>query len=151
GRRRACARARPGPKRLQDRSRQAYAHCDAGEGHRGTAMIGQPVNRVDGPLKVSGHATYSYEEWGAGQPLYGFIVQATIGRGRITKLDTARAEQAPGVRYVLTHRNAPPQHEPDMSLDSPFYWSYPRALPVLSGPEVRFVGEPVGLVVAATF
>ena len=47
-------------------------------------MIGQPINRVDGPLKVSGQATYAYEHWDAGQPLYGFIVGATIGKGRIT-------------------------------------------------------------------
>ena len=51
-------------------------------------MIGQPINRVDGPLKVSGQATYAYEHWDAGQPLYGFIVGATIGRGRITGIDT---------------------------------------------------------------
>ena len=40
-------------------------------------MIGQALNRVDGPLKVAGRATYAYEQWGAGQPLYGFIVGAT--------------------------------------------------------------------------
>ncbi len=28
-------------------------------------MIGQPLNRVDGPLKVSGRATYAYEHWDA--------------------------------------------------------------------------------------
>ena len=53
-----------------------------------TTMIGQPINRVDGPLKVTGRATYAYEHWDAGQPLYGFIVGATIGKGRITRIDT---------------------------------------------------------------
>ena len=43
-------------------------------------MIGQPINRVDGPLKVTGRAAYAYEQWEAGQPLYGSIVGATIGR-----------------------------------------------------------------------
>jgi xanthine dehydrogenase YagR molybdenum-binding subunit len=65
-------------------------------------MIGQPLNRVDGPLKVTGGASYSYEYWDAGQPLYGFIVGATIGKGRITQIDTARAERSPGVRLVMT-------------------------------------------------
>ena len=62
-------------------------------------MIGQPVNRVDGPLKVAGRATYAYEYWEAGQPLYGFIVGATIGKGRITRIDTERrtcTRRAPG-------------------------------------------------------
>ena len=49
------------------------------------AMIGQPINRIDGPLKVTGRATYAVEHWDAGQPLYGFIVGATIGHGRITR------------------------------------------------------------------
>jgi xanthine dehydrogenase YagR molybdenum-binding subunit len=39
-------------------------------------MIGQPINRVDGPLKVTGRATYAYEPWDLGQPLYGFIAGA---------------------------------------------------------------------------
>jgi len=62
-------------------------------------MIGQPINRVDGPLKVAGRATYAYEHWDelreAGQPLYGFIAGATIGKGRITRIDTTRAERSP--------------------------------------------------------
>ena len=49
-------------------------------------MIGQTLNRVDGPLKVAGKATYAYEHWEAGQPLYGFILGATIGKGRITQV-----------------------------------------------------------------
>jgi len=108
--------------------------------------IGQPINRVDGPLKVTGQATYAYEHWDVGQPLYGFIVGATIGKGRITRIDTTRAERSPGVRMVMTHQNAPAQGTPDLSL-----WSYARARPALSGPEVHHYGEPVALVVAATF
>ena len=110
-------------------------------------MIGQAINRVDGPLKVTGQATYAYEHWEAGQPLYGFILGATIGRGRITGIDTSRAEQSPGVRLVMTYRNAPPQGAPDESVPS-MYW---RAQPVLTSPEIRHYGQPVALVVAATF
>jgi xanthine dehydrogenase YagR molybdenum-binding subunit len=110
-------------------------------------MIGQPINRVDGPLKVTGRATYAYEQWEAGQPLYGYIVGATIGKGRITKIDTTRAERSPGVRLVLTHENAPAQGTRDESL----LFEYWRAQPVLNGPEVHHYGEPVALVVATTF
>ncbi|GDY39691.1 hypothetical protein SANT12839_005730 [Streptomyces antimycoticus] len=70
-------------------------------------MIGQAMQRVDGPLKVAGRAAYAYEHWEAGQPLYGFIVGATIGKGRIIEIDSGDAEGAPGVRMVMTHRNAP--------------------------------------------
>ena len=110
-------------------------------------MIGQPVNRVDGPLKVSGQATYAYEHWDAGQPLYGFIVGATIGKGRIVRIDTARAERAPGVRMVMTCTNAPKQGTTDPSIPS----QYSRAYPVLTSPDVDHYGAPVALVVATTY
>ncbi|MCH6172149.1 xanthine dehydrogenase family protein molybdopterin-binding subunit [Pseudonocardia alaniniphila] len=111
-------------------------------------MIGQALNRVDGPLKVSGKATYAYEHWVDGiQPLYGFVVGATVGTGRITRVDTARAEAAPGVHTVMTHHNTQPQGTPDLAI--PFeYW---RAFPALSGPDIHHYGEPVAFIVAATF
>jgi len=110
-------------------------------------MTGQPINRVDGPLKVSGKATYAYEHWDAGQPLYGFIAGATIGKGRVTRIDTGRAERSPGVRLVMTHLNAPEQGSSDPAIPS----QYSRAFPVLSGPEIHHYGEPVALVVATTY
>jgi xanthine dehydrogenase YagR molybdenum-binding subunit len=110
-------------------------------------MIGQPIDRVDGPRKVTGRATYAYEQWEAGQPLYGFIVGAAIGRGRITAIDASPAEASPGVRLVLTHRDVPEQGRPDPSVFSP----YARAHPTLSSTEIHHYGEPVALVVATTF
>ncbi|MEV6423980.1 xanthine dehydrogenase family protein molybdopterin-binding subunit [Streptomyces sp. NPDC051662] len=122
-------------------------------GVRDAALTGRPLDRVDGPLKVTGRAPYVYEEWnaqrqrGAGPTLYGYIVGAAIGKGRITRIDTARAERLPGVRMVMTHHNAPPQGTWN---DSTFL-EFPRAFPALTGPEIHFHGEPVALVVATTF
>jgi xanthine dehydrogenase YagR molybdenum-binding subunit len=112
-----------------------------------TAIIGQPISRIDGPLKASGRATYAAEHWDVGQPLYGFIVGATIGKGRIAAIDTTRAERSPGVRMVMTHRNAPAQGKADPAIRS----AYSRAFPVLDGAEIHHYGEPVALVVAATY
>jgi xanthine dehydrogenase YagR molybdenum-binding subunit len=110
-------------------------------------MIGQPVSRVDGPLKVTGRATYAYEHWDAGRPLYGFIVGATIGKGRVTGIDASRAERSPNVRLVMTYQNVPAQGAPDTSIAS----QYLRAYPALSSPDIPQYGEPVALVVATTF
>ncbi|HVK75328.1 MAG TPA: xanthine dehydrogenase family protein molybdopterin-binding subunit [Kofleriaceae bacterium] len=109
-------------------------------------MIGQPIDRVDAPLKVSGRAPYSYETQELAPPLQGFIVGAPIGRGRITRIDATRARRAPGVRLVMTYLDAPPQAAPDLAVPS----AYDRAQPVLHGPEVHAYGEPVALVVADT-
>ena len=59
-------------------------------------MIGQPVNRVDGPVKVTGRATYAYEYRQDEAPLYGVIVTATIGRGRVQDIDVSHAQRLPG-------------------------------------------------------
>ncbi|MEV7996353.1 xanthine dehydrogenase family protein molybdopterin-binding subunit [Streptomyces sp. NPDC086077] len=110
-------------------------------------MIGHAVHRVDGPLKATGRATYAYEHWETGQPLYGFIVGATIGKGRISRIDTEEAERAPGVQWVMTYLNAPEQGPRDESI--PFeYW---RAQPEMTDADVHYFGQPVALVVAATF
>ena len=109
-------------------------------------MIGQPISRVDGPAKVTGRATYAYEYWQDEAPLYGVIVTATIGRGRIREIDPADAERSPGVHAIITHENTPAQGARDESSPSP-YW---RARPTLASPHIGHYGEPVALVVAAT-
>ena len=109
-------------------------------------MIGQSISRVDGPIKVTGRATYAYEYSQEEEPLYGIIVTATIGRGHIQEIDVSRAEQSPGVRAVVTHQNTPAQGARDESGPLP-YW---RARPTLASPHIGHYGEPVALVVAAT-
>ncbi|MEU6119279.1 xanthine dehydrogenase family protein molybdopterin-binding subunit [Streptomyces sp. NPDC047117] len=119
----------------------------SGQGTSGQGIIGRAVSRVDGPLKVTGRATYAYEHGPDDAPLYGFIVGATIGKGRITRIDSRSAERAPGVCLVMTHHNAPEQGPRDESV--PYeYW---RAQPMLTGPDIHHYGEPVALVVATTF
>jgi xanthine dehydrogenase YagR molybdenum-binding subunit len=109
-------------------------------------MIGQPISRMDGPVKVTGRATYAYEYWQDEAPLYGVIVTATIGRGRIQEIDVSCAQRSPGVRAVVNHQNIPDQGARDESGPSP-YW---RARPTLASPHIGHYGEPVALVVAGT-
>ncbi|HEX6542991.1 MAG TPA: xanthine dehydrogenase family protein molybdopterin-binding subunit [Ktedonobacterales bacterium] len=68
--------------------------------------IGAPLDRIDGPKKVAGTATYAYEHQIAGAA-YAFPVQSTIARGRITAIETDQALSLPGVIAVVTHQNAP--------------------------------------------
>ena len=109
-------------------------------------MIGEGINRTDGPLKVTGRAVYSYERQDAGQPLYGTIQGASIGKGRIASIDTSAAEAAPGVRLVWTHRNAPEQqpfeNKPDL---------FGRPHPELTDDRIAYYGQPVAFVVADSF
>ena len=110
--------------------------------------VGQPLARLDGVAKVTGRATYAAEYRLDQSAAFGFIVGATIGRGRIAALDTAAAENAPGVRLVMTHLNAPQQ----AAFGPPAVANRnARARPVLAGPDVQYYGEPIALVVADGF
>lgn len=102
-------------------------------------IVGKPLDRVDGRLKVTGGAHYAYEI--QHNALYGFVVEAAIAKGRITSIETLEAERSPGVKLVLTYRNAPKQGN----------GNHREAHPVLTGPVVSRYGEPVALVVADTF
>jgi xanthine dehydrogenase YagR molybdenum-binding subunit len=81
-----------------------------------TSVIGQPVTRIDGKLKVTGRATYAVEH-----PIenvaYGVAVASTIGNGRIKNLDTAEAEKMPGVLAILHHGNIEKLYHPAGSLE----------------------------------
>ncbi|WP_374252180.1 aldehyde oxidoreductase molybdenum-binding subunit PaoC [Xanthobacter sp.] len=104
-------------------------------------IIGQPVSRIDGPLKTTGTAPYAYERHDvAPNAAHGFVVGATIARGRITALDTSAAEAAPGVVAVVTAANAGPLKKGNNN----------TAL-LLAGPEVEHYHQAVALVVADTF
>ena len=102
-------------------------------------VVGKPLDRVDGRLKVTGGARYAYEM--QQNTLYGFVVEASIGKGTIKSIDTRAAENAPGIVLVLTHRNAPAQGT----------GNHREAHPVLTGPEVTRYGQPVAFVVAESF
>jgi xanthine dehydrogenase YagR molybdenum-binding subunit len=103
-------------------------------------VVGKPIDRVDGRLKVTGGARYAYEMQQE-SVLYGFVVEASIGKGAIGWIDTRAAEKAPGVVLVLTHRNAPAQGT----------GNHREAHPVLTGPQVAYYGQPVAFVVAESF
>src|ERR1700752_3739051 len=64
------------------------------------AVIGKERPRIDGPLKVTGTAQYTSDHSFPGM-LYAVPVGATIARGTIATLETARARQMPGVRAVF--------------------------------------------------
>jgi len=98
--------------------------------------VGSDRMRVDAPAKVTGSAPYAYEQ-PVDEPSYLFPILSTVARGTITRLDDEAALAVPGVRLVLTHRNAPRIR---VRTDAP--------LTILQSPEVHYRGELVGAVVA---
>jgi xanthine dehydrogenase YagR molybdenum-binding subunit len=109
-------------------------------------LIGSALDRVDGRLKVTGEAPYAHEVREGARPLHGWIVEATIAKGRVAAIDTHAAERAPGVVHVMTHRNAPPQAAYTTEGDDRFA----RPRPQLRDAQVDYYGEPVAFIVAET-
>jgi xanthine dehydrogenase YagR molybdenum-binding subunit len=115
-------------------------------------VLGRPLPRVDGPLKVTGRATYAYEYAGHGKTAYGMIVGAGVPKGRIVAIDAREAEAMPGVLLVMTHNNAPEQGDYVTLYELPeAFAAYATARPFLNEGRVRFHGEPIALVVAESF
>src|SRR5262249_35203691 len=80
-------------------------------------LIGGPVSRVDGRLKVQGQVRFAAEV--AFENLtYAALLCSTVARGRITSLDTSEASAAPGVVLVMTYRNAPRMARPPVMMTS---------------------------------
>jgi xanthine dehydrogenase YagR molybdenum-binding subunit len=111
-------------------------------------LIGKPIDRVDGRLKVTGAAPYAYEVQEGGKAAYGFIVEASIAKGAVADIDASAAESAPGVLLVMTYKNAPKQAAwgPIDAKDR-----FGRASPQLGDERVRYYGEAVAYVVAESF
>ncbi|WP_232631072.1 xanthine dehydrogenase family protein molybdopterin-binding subunit [Methylobacterium sp. Leaf118] len=103
-------------------------------------LVGRPIDRIDGRLKVTGRAAYAYETRELKNPAYGFVVEAGIARGRIRSLDVSAAKRAPGVLLVMTHETVPDQGE-----------KKEQVFPQLQGREIRFHGQPIAFVVAQSF
>ena len=107
--------------------------------------VGQPISRIDGRLKVTGGARYT-ADIPVEAIVHGAIVYSTIANGRTVSIDTAAAENAPGVLDVLTHKNMPRMNQQSWSHLRPQGQTY---LP-LQDDRIHYAGQPVALVIAAT-
>jgi xanthine dehydrogenase YagR molybdenum-binding subunit len=108
-------------------------------------IIGKPLNRVDGNLKVTGGALYS-AEFPQENLAYAVAIGSKIARGKIQSIDTSAA-QIPGVVSVITHENAP-----ELQPAKPFTEggsAGEKRLP-LQDNIVYHSGEHIGVVVADT-
>jgi xanthine dehydrogenase YagR molybdenum-binding subunit len=84
-------------------------------------LLNQRITRVDGPLKATGVAKYTYDQRLPGM-LYARVLRSPHAHARVTGIDTDAASKIPGVKAII-----------------------PAPLA-----EVRFAGAPVAAVAATT-
>jgi CO/xanthine dehydrogenase Mo-binding subunit len=99
--------------------------------------ISQPTSRVEGPEKVTGAMQYTADVALPGT-LWGRALRSSLPHARITHIDTARAQQVPGVHVVLTGADVRGVRYGRRLFD----------VPVLAEDRVRFIGERVAAVAA---
>ncbi|HZO45005.1 MAG TPA: aldehyde oxidoreductase molybdenum-binding subunit PaoC [Xanthobacteraceae bacterium] len=113
-------------------------------------VIGKPTDRIDGPFKTTGTATYAYE-WHniaphaprmalSADPAYGYVVGSAIAKGRIASIDLSEAEAAPGVLAIVTAENAGRLGKGDRNFAK-----------LLGGPDIEHYHQAIAVVVAETF
>ncbi len=111
--------------------------------------IGTPTRRVDGPLKVTGHAKYA-AEYNVPGLLHGYIVSSAIARGRITAIDATEARKIPGFVEIFTHENRPGFSDANKSYKDETAPPGDHFKP-LDSDRILFSLQPIALVVAETF
>src|SRR3989442_10030767 len=113
-----------------------------------TSPIGRDTRRVDGPLKVTGKAQYASDFHFPGL-LYGVPVEATIAKGKVTKLDIVAAEKTPGVRAIFHRENIGKIFR---SVQGPgFEGITDERRPPFEDDIIRYYGQYIALAVADTF
>jgi xanthine dehydrogenase YagR molybdenum-binding subunit len=109
--------------------------------------VGASISRKDGRLKVTGRARYAADHPIAGVA-HAVAIQSTIANGRITAIDSALAEKAPGVLAIIHHGNVPRLYRPDNDFMSATKLGEARV--VFEDDRVHYSGQYVAMVVADT-
>jgi len=112
-------------------------------------IVGKPISRLEGRLKVTGAAKYA-AEYEVEDLLHGYVVNSSITKGRIVSIDTTKALSISGVISVLSHQNRPKlawfdlqyadMDAPPGTVFKPFF-----------DEQILYNGQPIALVVAEDF
>jgi carbon-monoxide dehydrogenase large subunit len=113
---------------------------------RANTFIGSPVERVEDLRFLRGRGQYLDDLTRAGE-WHAAIVRSTVAHGRLRSIDTAAALTMPGVRAVLTAADVG-RPIPTIPFRRPNPTIAPYAQPVIADDVVRYVGEPLAMVLA---
>ena len=116
--------------------------------------VGQPVPRKEDPTLLQGQGSYTDDQNLPGQ-VYGVMVRSRVAHGKINAIDTAEAVGMPGVLGIYTGADLlaagfgmMPKGMSSKNRDGSDM-SKPNQ-PPLTVDKVRYVGDPVAIVVAET-
>src|SRR5712671_4181441 len=110
------------------------------------SFVGSPIERIEDLRFLRGRGQY-VDDLSAPGLLHAVVVRSSVAHGRIRRIDSTAALARPGVHAVITAAeiaNIPtiPLRQEQLEIFRPF------EQPVIAVGKVRYVGEPVAVVVA---
>ncbi len=109
--------------------------------------IGARAARKEDPRLLRGRGRFGADQ-SAQHQVWARIVRSPVAHGRLRAMDTTRAAGAPGVVTVVTAADLPGRPEIPVRLDVQDIGLGGYLQPVLAAGTVRYVGEPLAVVVA---
>jgi carbon-monoxide dehydrogenase large subunit len=116
--------------------------------------IGQPVPREEDPYLVRGAGRY-VDDVSVVNLARAHVLRSQHSHARIVSIDVRRARQSPGVLHILTGNDAAVlalglqrPKQPRKRRDGSPQFATPH--PLLARDEVRYIGQPVAMVIAET-
>lgn len=103
-------------------------------------VVGEPLDRPEGQLKVSGTAPYTMDDLPAGC-LHGVLVRSTVAKGRLVEIGVDAVRAMPGIRAVVVDEKLTRNPAQGMA----------GKAPAQGIRDIIYYGQPVALVVADSF
>lgn len=117
--------------------------------NRPNSLIGSPVERIEDLRFLRGRGQYVGDLALPGM-LHAVVLRSPFAHGRIRSIDASAARSSPGVHAVLTAADIGPE-VPVIPLRQEVTPDFQRfQQPVIAGDKVRYVGEPIAIVIAET-
>ncbi|MEJ7558954.1 MAG: xanthine dehydrogenase family protein molybdopterin-binding subunit [Pedobacter sp.] len=112
-------------------------------------QIGEPANRIEGVLKVTGSAKYAAEYLISGMS-YGVFITSPVANGSIRSILTRKAKRAAGVIEVMSHLNRPEVPGYNKPVDQTKTRYYGQEYRLFYDEKIYHHNQPVALVIAET-
>lgn len=110
--------------------------------------VGAPIKRTEDPRLLAGSGEYTADRK-PDRPLHLAFLRSSQPHARIVRIDTAAAQEAPGVVAVLTAKDIADDFKPVIPFSRMANYYATPILP-LASKKVRYVGEAVVAVVATS-
>lgn len=110
-------------------------------------LVGSPIERVEDLRFLRGKGQY-VDDKSLPNQVYAVILRSSVAHGRIRGIDKARALKMPGVHAVLSAADIGAEVPVIPIRLQPLPEVFPLRQPVIAVDKVRYVGEPVAVVIA---